>query len=411
MCTHAQAVMPDKRPPKLRQRSNGSLFAYFYDPSRSPNRKRVYLGVVIEDDLDDPLEDAPASVVGTFYQEYHDPYMRGAYDPWEPKEEKERLRLSEAFGRYIQRDGITDNTRRTVRVSLREFESEYVEGDPMASDVTEEAVKSYVRRDSISDSYSKSLYSRLHAAFQWMEAEDLINHPDNPMNSLSKPRVRDKTKSFLEPSSWTSLVDKIREDYERRVERDDRKGIKKNEVIWILPILKFATATGMRPTEIKNLQVEDINFEMGRVEVPVLEGNKGRGRVVPMCPMAEDVALEESEGHEGTDYLFGGSRSAQFCTRQLSRNVKGYIKDTDGVPNSTDLYTATRHTFASWLAMLGYDAMTLKKVMGHSSISVTEQYMHVAPGALDRNMASRYESFAKKMDGIGFFESRLQRIS
>jgi len=69
--------MPNPRPPKLRQRNNGSLYVYFYDSERAPTRKNVYMGVVIEEDLESPVEDAPASVVGRFYQEYHDPYMRG----------------------------------------------------------------------------------------------------------------------------------------------------------------------------------------------------------------------------------------------------------------------------------------------------------------------------------------------
>jgi len=403
--------MPNPRPPKLRQRDNGSLYVYFYDSERAPARKNVYMGVVIEENLDSPVEDAPASVVGRFYQEYHDPYMRGAYDPWAPAESRERVRLSEALSRYIDRDGITNNTRRTTRVSVREFESDYVEGSPMAQDVPEEAVRAYVHREEISDSYSKSLYSRLHAAFEWMESEGLIDPEENPVTGVKKPRVRDKTKSFLEPGAWMNLVEEIKRDYRKKVSRDGRHGIKENELIWILPILKFGTATGMRPTEIKNLKVRDLNFEMGRVRVPILEGNKGRGRVVPMCPMAEEIALEQSEGKPGTNYLFSGSRSDQFCTRRLSRNVKKYIEKADGVSDDTDLYTATRHTFASWLAMLGHHATTIKEAMGHSSISVTEDYMHVSPGALDQGREDRYERFAEQMREIGFYQSRFANPS
>jgi len=394
------------RSPKLRQRSNGSLYAYFYDPHRSPSQKKVYLGVVIEEDLENPVDEVPASVAGTFYQEYHDPYMRGAYDPWEPKEKRESVSFDEALDRYIEREGITDNTRRTIRVTLREFQSDYVEESPMAGGITEDDVKGYVYRQELSDSYRKSLYSRLHAAFAWMEEEDLILESDNPMSALSKPRVRDKTASYLEPSEWAALVKEIREDYEARVENGSRSGLQENEIIWILPILKFGTATGMRPSEIQKLKVGDINFEMGRVKAPVLDGNKGRGREVPMCAMAEKVAADAMEGKRDPDYLFSGSRSETFCTRTLSRNVKSYIEDAKGVDDDMDLYGATRHTFASWLAMLGYDAVTIKHVMGHSSLTVTERYMHVSPGALDRNMGDRYRKFAEKVEGFGFFDSR-----
>ena len=117
-----------RRPPKLRQRRNGSLFAYFYDPEREPTRKRVYLGVVIEEGLEEPLEEAPSSVVSRFYDEYHDPYLRGAYDPWEDEGGTETPALSSAITQYVERDGITDNTRRTVRTTLEEGLSPRVRG-------------------------------------------------------------------------------------------------------------------------------------------------------------------------------------------------------------------------------------------------------------------------------------------
>lgn len=38
-----------------------------------------------------------------------------------------------------------------------------------------------------------------------------------------------------------------------------------------------------------------------------------------------------------------------------------------------------RHTFASWSVMAGVNIYTLQKIMGHSSISMTERYSHLAP--------------------------------
>ena len=42
-------------------------------------------------------------------------------------------------------------------------------------------------------------------------------------------------------------------------------------------------------------------------------------------------------------------------------------------------FHAWRHTFASYLAMGGADVVTIKRLMGHSSVSTTERYMHVSP--------------------------------
>jgi site-specific recombinase XerD len=41
-----------------------------------------------------------------------------------------------------------------------------------------------------------------------------------------------------------------------------------------------------------------------------------------------------------------------------------------------------RHTFASWHVMAGTDIYTLKELLGHSVIQMTERYSHLAPEAL-----------------------------
>jgi site-specific recombinase XerD len=41
-----------------------------------------------------------------------------------------------------------------------------------------------------------------------------------------------------------------------------------------------------------------------------------------------------------------------------------------------------RHTFASWHVTAGTDIYTLKELLGHSIIQMTERYSHLAPGTL-----------------------------
>ena len=43
-----------------------------------------------------------------------------------------------------------------------------------------------------------------------------------------------------------------------------------------------------------------------------------------------------------------------------------------------------RHTFASYLAMNGADVRTIQQLMGQSSPTTTERYMHVSPSHRDR---------------------------
>jgi len=398
------------RPPKLRQRSNGSLYAAFYDPNRSPKRKKVYLGIVLDEQLDDPKKDASAAILNVFYEEYHDPYLRGVYDPWNEKRTRiKHVTFKEAIDRFINRENISANTKRTLRLTLNEFESNHLPEDIRPTGIRPEHVKAFIHRSELSNAYRASLYARLNAAFNWMIGEDLMPPDNNPMDDVKRPRTMSSTKPFLMPGAFTSLIGDIEKTWNEKVNRDDRKGIKSNELQWVLPILRFGTATGLRPAEMRMLRVTDVNYEAGRVRVPALKGQtKGAERRVPLCQLAEEAARGAAIGKSGSAYLFNGSRSEQFCTRRLSRVVKHHIRETDGVDSSLTLYACTRHTFASWLAMLGYPVNTIAETLGHSSTRVTEKYMHVAPSLLDRNMSSRYREFAKEAAKIGFFEPFFQ---
>jgi site-specific recombinase XerD len=48
------------------------------------------------------------------------------------------------------------------------------------------------------------------------------------------------------------------------------------------------------------------------------------------------------------------------------------------------VFHTLRHTYASWLVMSGVDLYTVQKLMGHSTISMTERYSHLAPDHLKK---------------------------
>jgi site-specific recombinase XerD len=48
------------------------------------------------------------------------------------------------------------------------------------------------------------------------------------------------------------------------------------------------------------------------------------------------------------------------------------------------VFHTLRHTCASWFVMSGVDLYTVKNIMGHSTIAMTERYAHLAPNYLKK---------------------------
>jgi site-specific recombinase XerD len=53
-------------------------------------------------------------------------------------------------------------------------------------------------------------------------------------------------------------------------------------------------------------------------------------------------------------------------------------------------FHSLRHTTGSWLSMKGVPMRVIQAIMGHSSVSVTERYSHLAPETLDSAMEETF---------------------
>jgi integrase len=149
---------------------------------------------------------------------------------------------------------------------------------------------------------------------------------------------------------------------------------------------------GLRPGEILGLDWRHVDLERGRIHVREQVQN-GRitglkddeSRVVPVLkPLAPILAQHHLlTGGEGrlfrpTVATRGGreGRPPAFMRQHtLGSNLRAALADCE-LPALT-WYQATRHTFASQWVMAGGSIEKLSKVMGHSSIQVTERYAHL----------------------------------
>jgi integrase len=139
----------------------------------------------------------------------------------------------------------------------------------------------------------------------------------------------------------------------------------------LYPIVVIALNTGMRRSEVLGLTWDRVDVARGVLQ---LEKTKnGKRREIPMNRAVYDVlsALPKSGGR-----LFPSSIRRAFENAVERAGVKDF--------HFHDL----RHTFASWLTMKGRPLREVQELLGHTSISMTERYAHLAPERLRDAVAS-----------------------
>ena len=146
-------------------------------------------------------------------------------------------------------------------------------------------------------------------------------------------------------------------------------------------MLEVLYATGLRVTELVSLRLTDINLRQGVVRV-MGKGNKER--LVPLgeeaiawiehfLQTARDPLLKNSL-HE--DVVFPSNRG-QIMTRQTFwYRIKAHAR-TAGITRKLSPHTL-RHAFATHLLNHGADLRVVQLLLGHSDLSTTQIYTHVA---------------------------------
>jgi integrase len=146
---------------------------------------------------------------------------------------------------------------------------------------------------------------------------------------------------------------------------------------------QFLADTGARMGEARKSRWED--YRGGRVTFEAPDTKTELTRVVPLTDLAME-ALKRRKADPELGGLHGPwAWAGKEETRRMWDKLREFIpwlREDDTVP-----YTF-RHTCASRLAMVGNSAPLIKKWMGHTSLSTTERYMHLAPASVDTMIAS-----------------------
>jgi integrase/recombinase XerD len=154
-------------------------------------------------------------------------------------------------------------------------------------------------------------------------------------------------------------------------------------------ILLVGLLCGLRVSEITKLHVPDLDLSQRSLRVN--QGKGGKDRVVPIPAKLVDP-LRAWLGDRVSGPVFPSPRGGgPLSTRAVQRLMKRLAQKAN-LPGATEPRKVTphkmRHHYATRLIQTGADIMEVRDLLGHSSVSTTQIYLHTSPerlrGAVDR---------------------------
>ncbi|HDQ03011.1 MAG TPA: site-specific tyrosine recombinase XerD [Deltaproteobacteria bacterium] len=144
-------------------------------------------------------------------------------------------------------------------------------------------------------------------------------------------------------------------------------------------MLEILYATGIRVSELVNLTMSSINWQVGFLTVM---GKGGKERIVPIGKTAYDCtklytdkARSQLMGRKKTEILFLNRFGNKFTRQGFWKMVIRYSQKA-GLKKKVHPHTF-RHSFASHLLEGGADLRTVQVMLGHADISTTQIYTHI----------------------------------
>ncbi|WP_026971692.1 site-specific tyrosine recombinase XerD [Aliagarivorans marinus] len=189
---------------------------------------------------------------------------------------------------------------------------------------------------------------------------------DDPTALLAQPKQAKRLPKTLSEQQVEQLLSEP--DLELPIEHRDRA------------MLEVLYATGLRVSELVGLQLEQLNLRQGLVRVV---GKGGKERLVPLGEHALDCVeryyrqarplLLKGE----SDVVFPSSRGRQMTRQTFWHRIKQYAQRV-GIPGDDLSPHTLRHAFATHLLSHGADLRVVQLLLGHSDLSTTQIYTHIA---------------------------------
>lgn len=279
--------------------------------------------------------------------------------------------MVDAFVEERKSQGMTAKTITWHKNSLKKFTEYLEESDQLVmSDWEVGTLRGFIRhlqQTELSPASIRTCVNSVWAFVRWLYEEDLIEK--NLAEKAKKPRVPKKQKSSMTMDELSALIETASKSL---------NGVRDVAILYIM------FDTGMRAQEVCNLTVGD--FHQKERLLLVREGKGQKDRVVPIDSKTALMILKYLAKHRPMNLkkdapLFVSKRNTHLTPSGLHQLIRRIAAKAgiEGVhPHRF------RHSSALHFLRNGGDALTLQRILGHTTLDMTNKYVAMLSDDISR---------------------------
>ena len=255
-------------------------------------------------------------------------------------------------------------SKRNAKVRVEEYLASIGKPDLRLSEVDREFCRGFVAflrtckshrgKETISDTTARLLMYRIAAAMDKAVVEGLIpNNPFRTLDAKEKPKIRASRREFLTVEELKVLINTpCRFDIVKRA-------------------FLFSCFTGLRYSDMKSLLWSEVHTAADGKTL-YIEHRQVKTKKTVTIPLSEEALRWMPKQVDGIDLVF---HELKISTGTVEDVLKEWMKDCKIDKHIT--YHCSRHTAATTLLTLGANLYVVSKLLGHSSIQMTEVYAKI----------------------------------
>ncbi len=260
--------------------------------------------------------------------------------------------------------GVSDNTLAAYRNDLKQYALHLQDSKTELLNAEADVVLSFLAMGKQTARTNARRLSSIKRFYEYLYREGQIKH--DPTRHVSAPKIGRPLPKSMTEAEVEALLD--------APDLDTELGVRDRAMLEVL------YATGLRVSELVNLSMQEINLRQGVLRV-IGKGNKER--LVPLGDAAVNYLekyLSEARSFftkgQLIDSLFLSTRAKAMTRQTFWYAIKRYAV-VAGINKNLSPHVL-RHAFATHLLNHGADLRVVQMLLGHSDISTTQIYTHIA---------------------------------